>query len=111
MPNFNLFSIYLNQYNISLIQQGIPFVDDSFPPAAKSLYSKPRHSDHPRVTQWLRPDEIDNFRHERSKLSWAVFRHPRPSDIMQGVLGDCWYVILISIILLLHNIGYWNYTE
>ncbi|XP_031551035.1 calpain-15-like [Actinia tenebrosa] len=77
---------------------GIPFVDDSFPPAAKSLYLRPRHSDHPRVTQWLRPDEIDNFSHERKKLPWAVFRNPRPSDIMQGVLGDCWFLSSLAVL-------------
>ena len=64
------------------------FVDDSFPPDVSSLYFKPRSSKHPRVAQWLRPQQITS----QSQLSWEVFRNPSPSDIMQGVLGDCWYV-------------------
>ena len=30
-----------------------------------------------------------------SSIPLAVFRNPRPDDIMQGVLGDCWLVEII----------------
>ena len=66
------------------------FVDDSFPPKPTSLYIKPRESSHPRVTRWLRPHQITT---DLDSLPWEVFRNPSPSDIMQGALGDCWYVI------------------
>lgn len=74
------------------IQQRIQFIDDSFPPTEKSLYLKPRYSEHPRVAKWLRPQEIKAFGGVRgtAAIPLVVFRNPRPDDIMQGVLGDCW---------------------
>ena len=69
-------------------------MDDSFRPDEKSLYLKPRFSEHPRVRKWLRPQEIKSvdggIHHSSSNIPLAVFRSPRPDDIMQGVLGDCW---------------------
>ncbi|XP_032234335.1 calpain-D isoform X2 [Nematostella vectensis] len=78
--------------------QEIQFVDDSFPPVLKSLYINPRHSEHPRVADWLRPNEIDNFSTCRTNIPWAVFRNPRPSDIIQGVLGDCWFLSSLAVL-------------
>ena len=70
-------------------------MDDSFRPAEKSLYFKPRFSERPRVTKWLRPQEVKSVvggnHRSSSNIPLAVFRSPRPDDIMQGVLGDCWY--------------------
>ena len=59
-----------------------PFVDDSFPPAPKSLYYNPAETKDNHVVQWLRPHEI--VMEGDSKLKWAVFRTPLPSDISQG---------------------------
>lgn len=81
---------FLLGYNI---QQRIQFVDDSFPPTEKSLYLEPRFSEHPRVAEWRRPQQIKSFgsgRGTAAAIPLAVFRSPRPDDIMQGVLGDCW---------------------
>lgn len=72
-----------------IFQHNMSFVDDSFPPDPSSLYLKPRSSTHPRVARWLRPQQMTS----QSQLSWEVFRNPSPSDIIQGVLGDCWYVV------------------
>ena len=73
-------------------QQRIQFIDDSFPPTEKSLYLEPRFSEHPRVAEWRRPQHIASFGGGRgtAAIPLAVFRSPRPDDIMQGVLGDCW---------------------
>ncbi|CAF3404385.1 unnamed protein product [Rotaria socialis] len=49
--------------------------------------------------QWLRPDKIipqewiDNVRQ-----SWAVFRDPNPNDVLQGALGDCWFITALSVL-------------
>lgn len=59
------------------------FVDDSFPPAAKSLYYNPNatsSSENP-VVQWRRPHEINC---DGGNFPWAIFRTPLPSDICQG---------------------------
>lgn len=81
---------------------GIQFVDDSFPPAEKSLYLKPRFSEHPRVANWLRPQQIQSVgggtHHGTSHIPLAVFRSPRPDDIMQGVLGDCWFLSAMAVL-------------
>ncbi len=75
----------------------INFIDDSFPPLPKSLYFNPRETQINRNTyQWLRPNQIkcDNS----SSLEWAVFRTPMPSDISQGVLGNCWFLSALAVL-------------
>lgn len=72
------------------------FVDDSFPPAAKSLYYNPNgHTDANPVVQWRRPHEINC---EGGNFPWAVFRTPLPSDICQGVLGNCWLLSALAVL-------------
>lgn len=80
----------------------ISFVDPSFPHSSRSLYTDPRHSDSPgvtrwlRVTQWLRPPSI--VRVDQSRSQWSIFRTPRPSDIVQGVLGNCWFLSGLAVL-------------
>ncbi|XP_067638537.1 calpain-D isoform X2 [Eurosta solidaginis] len=74
------------------------FVDDSFPPAPKSLYYNPTNSipDGNPVVQWRRPHEIN---YEGGAFPpWAVFRTPLPSDICQGVLGNCWLLSALAVL-------------
>ena len=74
------------------------FVDDSFPPAAKSLYYNPNpaaHTDANPVVQWRRPHEINC---DGGNFPWSVFRTPLPSDICQGVLGNCWLLSALAVL-------------
>ncbi|KAL0273362.1 UNVERIFIED_CONTAM: hypothetical protein PYX00_006048 [Menopon gallinae] len=73
-----------------------PFVDDSFPPAPKSLYYNPGETKDNLVVQWLRPHQI--AMEEDCSLNWAVFRTPKPSDISQGVLGNCWLLSALAVL-------------
>lgn len=74
------------------------FVDDSFPPAPRSLYYNPNtNSDSNPVVQWRRPHEI-NCDDGGSFPPWAVFRTPLPSDICQGVLGNCWLLSALAVL-------------
>lgn len=73
------------------------FVDDSFPPAAKSLYYNPASNVEVNpVVQWRRPHEINCD--GGSFPPWAVFRTPLPSDICQGVLGNCWLLSALAVL-------------
>lgn len=75
-----------------------PFVDDSFPPAPKSLYYNPADTKDNHVVQWKRPHQINVDSNVDSKLPWAVFRTPLPSDISQGVLGNCWLLSALAVL-------------
>jgi len=84
------------------------FVDDEFPPSKKSLYYNSvqestsasngeggRSSSQHQVTQWLRPSEIAD---SATRVPWAVFRTPLPSDISQGMLGNCWLLSALAVL-------------
>lgn len=73
------------------------FVDDSFPPAPRSLYYNPNgNGDSNPVVQWRRPHEINCD--GGAFPPWAVFRTPLPSDICQGVLGNCWLLSALAVL-------------
>ena len=71
-------------------------MDDEFPPSKRSLfYNSQDSSNNHQVTQWLRPNEIAE---NASKVPWAVFRTPLPSDISQGILGNCWLLSALAVL-------------
>ncbi|XP_055932475.1 calpain-15-like isoform X1 [Argiope bruennichi] len=73
------------------------FIDDSFPPLPKSLYYNPDEPRDESVDQWLRPNEITCDPYEE-QIKWAVFRTPMPSDISQGILGNCWLLSALAVL-------------
>lgn len=80
------------------MQNGELFVDDSFPPAPRSLYYNPNSNvDGNPVVQWLRPHEM-NCDGGSQFPPWSVFRTPLPSDICQGVLGNCWLLSALAVL-------------
>ncbi|PAV70775.1 hypothetical protein WR25_05407 [Diploscapter pachys] len=78
------------------------FVDPDFPHSKKSIGDLRRHENEAIVGQipdhfeWLRPSRI--YTKEGRAFPWAVFRDPRPSDIEQGSLGDCWLLSAMALI-------------
>ena len=97
----------------------IRFKDESFPASAYSLYvngqslvkatlallpdqQQQRTSQTGSSTdiiQWLRPDQIrPEPSTDNDRTQWAVFRNPRPNDVLQGALGDCWFITALSVL-------------
>ncbi|XP_049878318.1 calpain-D isoform X2 [Pectinophora gossypiella] len=74
---------------------GEPFVDESFPAAPRSLYYG-GCAELGAAARWLRPHQIHVDADHR--LPWLVFREPRPSDISQGVLGNCWLLSALAVL-------------
>lgn len=77
--------------------EGISFVDDSFPPLPQSLYYCPEQQSENRVVQWLRLVDI-KCNSSLTNVKWAVFRTPMASDISQGVLGNCWLLSALAVL-------------
>ncbi len=91
------------------------FKDGYFPASSQSLYINGKYFSKSTLAllpdeqinlkssnnqiQWLRPDEIipqewsDNVR-----TQWAIFRDPKPNDVLQGALGDCWFITALSVL-------------
>lgn len=91
------------------------FKDPNFPASSQSLYingvslSKytlallPDQQTNLRLSQnqiqWLRPDQIvPEEWSENLRTPWLVFRDPKPNDVLQGALGDCWFITALSVL-------------
>ncbi|CAF0766322.1 unnamed protein product [Adineta ricciae] len=77
-------------------REGTHFVDDQFPPIFRSIGEIESVHNHPLT--WLRIAHITPFLHSDLHLNWSVYSSPKPSDIQQGALGDCWLMAALALI-------------
>ncbi|KAI8440669.1 hypothetical protein MSG28_009032, partial [Choristoneura fumiferana] len=68
---------------------------ESFPAHPRSLYYN-GSGETGAAARWLRPHQIHVDASHR--LPWRVYRDPRPSDISQGVLGNCWLLSALAVL-------------
>ncbi|CAF5210789.1 unnamed protein product, partial [Rotaria magnacalcarata] len=77
-------------------QENTHFVDDQFPPIARSIGCIDALKNY--SLQWLRISEISPSSQSDLRLKWSVYSSPKPSDIQQGALGDCWLMAALALI-------------
>ncbi|KAI6233617.1 hypothetical protein M3Y99_00898000 [Aphelenchoides fujianensis] len=72
------------------------FIDDQFPHSDRSIGDL-RALDRPNLSiVWLRPQNI--VTKDGRKCRWSLFNDPRPADIEQGLLGNCWFISALALI-------------
>ncbi|CAF1256605.1 unnamed protein product [Rotaria sordida] len=70
------------------------FVDDEFPHSPSSLGDSYSQNNF----EWVRISKFcSSFRND-DPTEWTVMSSPEPSDIEQGLLGNCWLVTALSLI-------------
>jgi len=73
-----------------------PFTDDSFIPGPRLLTNLPNNIQQ-RVVKWLRPSQLA-WSHGTRPTLFPRDHPPRPSDIVQGCLGNCWLVSALAVL-------------
>nr|CAD2163731.1 unnamed protein product [Meloidogyne enterolobii] len=72
------------------------FLDDSFPHSLHSIGPLSQFECKNLDIIWLRPSEI--FTRDGHLVRWAVFNDPQPTDIEQGLLGNCWFLSAMAVV-------------
>ncbi|CAF5108242.1 unnamed protein product, partial [Rotaria sp. Silwood1] len=71
----------------------IHFIDDQFPHSTRSIGS----DSFTQVSKWLQISNVAPSSDNDHKVPWTIFSSPKPSDIQQGVLGNCWLIAALAL--------------
>ncbi|VDM98268.1 unnamed protein product [Thelazia callipaeda] len=83
-------------------ENNMPFIDDSFPHSKRSIgkFTREGRPDGSILNVdnliWLRPQNI--YTKDGKNYRWSIFLDPKPSDIEQGCLGNCWFLSALAVI-------------
>uniref|UniRef100_A0A914BXI1 Calpain-15 n=1 Tax=Acrobeloides nanus TaxID=290746 RepID=A0A914BXI1_9BILA len=72
------------------------FLDDGFPHSNRSIGDFSSLENKNMKIVWLRPQQI--YTKDGFSYKWTVFNNPQPTDIEQGVLGNCWFISALAVI-------------
>uniref|UniRef100_A0A1I7ZVS7 Calpain catalytic domain-containing protein n=1 Tax=Steinernema glaseri TaxID=37863 RepID=A0A1I7ZVS7_9BILA len=81
------------------------FIDDGFPHSERAIGDFNRLGDAARIGSrlrevpsivWLRPTQM--YTKDGRKFMWTVFKDTQPTDIEQGLLGNCWFLSALAVI-------------
>ena len=72
------------------------FIDDSFPHSNKSIGDLSKLERKSIQITWLRPEKI--YTKDGRAMPWNIFYAPHPTDIEQGLLGNCWFLSALAVI-------------
>ncbi|KAI2804038.1 Calpain-15 [Blomia tropicalis] len=85
---------------------GKPFSDTSFPTTNRSLYFVPQQNNPSKTNKiyWLRPKDMRppesvDPKSPILKLPWCVANQPIAGDIVQGILGNCWLLSALAVLV------------
>jgi calpain-15 len=91
----------LSRYIARLCRElGEPYISYTFQPTLASLYcnSKFPQTHAPVAYTWLRSVNIPSRDRVTSAEKWVVLNRPAPSDIVQGALGNCWFLSALAVL-------------
>ncbi|CAG2253619.1 CAPN15 [Mytilus edulis] len=76
-------------------QDKINFTDKEFPPTDYSLFKNPP----PGCSniKWLRLKDVKDVE-GRGPIDWKVYDKPTANDIMQGEIGNCWFICALAVV-------------
>ncbi|KAK0412040.1 hypothetical protein QR680_005999 [Steinernema hermaphroditum] len=81
------------------------FIDDGFPHSERAIGDFNSLGDPARIgarlreipsVVWLRPTQM--YTKDGRKFMWTVFKDTQPTDIEQGLLGNCWFLSALAVI-------------
>lgn len=95
----------LTQIVAHCTQSNNTFIDPHFPPTSRTLYYDPEHykqiieKDKTAKVYWLRHRHTKPIDKDSRALAWCVTRDPVVNDITQGVLGNCWLLTALAVLV------------